>query len=175
MKLFYFYIGGDMDGALVELHDARFVIAKDLPSCFPALKKSWWGKPASLHLDCWGELTSADGHNIHVRDVPPPEGADRLFFVNLGGYTQNEFTELHKNVLVAAPNESKAKVKALKTILDWDGHHKDYQFEIEKIFNVDDITDGKFYIHLDPSPNPVPFSFNYGYKPIGKPDYVFKE
>lgn len=176
MKLFYFYIGGDAPGSLVELHDVRFVIAPDLQSCFPQLKKNWWGIPESLHLDCWGELTSADGHNIHLRATPPAADADKLYFLNLGGYTADEFSELHKNILIVAPRESKARAQALKTILHWDAHHKDAEFEVEKIFSVDNAMQGSgLYIHLEKTDNPKPFTFSYGYKPIGKPDYVFKE
>ena len=37
---------------------------------------------------------------------------NKLFFVNLGGYDPDEFTELHKNVLLVAPDAKTAKAKA---------------------------------------------------------------
>ena len=168
MKLFVFFIGGDIEGSLIELHDARFVAAETMEDTYPAIKKSWWGRPESLHLDCWGELTSADGHNVVLKSEPP-EGENRLWFVNLGGYDPAEFIELHKNVFVVAPNESKAKVRALKYILDWKSHHKDQQYEMEKMSDIGDILKKQgLYIHLEPTDTPVPFTFTTGYKPIGK-------
>ncbi|HYD18179.1 MAG TPA: DUF1543 domain-containing protein [Patescibacteria group bacterium] len=168
MKLFVFYIGGDTETSLLELHDIRFAAGETMEETYPALKKSWWGRPESLHLDCWGELTSADGHNITLRDTPA-SGPDRLWFVNLGGYEKGEFSELHKNVFVVAPTESKARVRALKQVQRWKGAHKDNQFEIEKLFNVEDALRGQgLFIHLEPSDDPASFVFETGYKPIGK-------
>jgi hypothetical protein len=168
MKIFMIYIGGATETSLIELHDIRFVVAKTLKDTEEALKASWWGTPGSLHMDCWGALESADGHNLHLKPEPYT-GEDKLFFVNLGGYDPGEFTELHKNVLVTAPTASKAKVKALKTILDWKSHHKDYLFEVENIFCVNEAAAAKgLYLHLEKTDNPVPFTFNYGYKPLAK-------
>ena len=70
-----------------------------------------------------------DGHDIHLKNEPS-DSENKLYFVNLGGYDRNEFTELHKNIFVVAPTASKAKVRALKQILDWESHHKDYQIRI---------------------------------------------
>ena len=169
MKLFVIYIGGDTATSLVELHDMRFVVAETIEDTYPALKASWWGRPESLHIDNWGELTSADGHDIYLKPEPVPEGQDQLWFVNLGGYDPAEFTELHKNVFVVAPNASKAKVRALKMILDWDAHHRDYQFEVEKSFCVADAARVMgLHIHLVKTDTPSPFVFTAKYLPIGK-------
>lgn len=168
MKLFAFYIGGDTVGSLIELHDVRFAVVDKVEDAYPELKRSWWGTPESLHLDCWGELCSADGYNITLKPEPPA-GDEKLWFVNLGGYDPNEFTELHKNIFIVAPTESKAKVKALRTILDWKGHHKDDIYEVEKIFSIDHLAREKsLYVHFEKVDEPKPFVFKYGYLPIGK-------
>src|SRR3954462_7690207 len=96
-RIFAIYIGGATEKSLIELHDMRFVIADRIEDTYPALKAAWWGKPESLHIDCWGALDSADGHNITLKPEPS-SGAERLYFVNLGGYDPGDFTELHKNV-----------------------------------------------------------------------------
>ena len=153
---------------MIELHDVRFAVAEKMEDTYEELRKSWWGKPESLHLDCWGVLRSADGYNIHLKPEKP-EGDERLWFVNLGGYDPDEFSELHKNVFVVAPTESKAKVKALKTILDWKGHHKDEIYEVEKIYSVERAAREKsLYLHFEKTDTPLPFEFKCGYKPIGK-------
>lgn len=169
MKLYAIYIGGSTETSLIELHDMRFVIAKSIKDTYDELKRDWWGTPESLHIDCWGELCSADGHNITLRDTPQEGFEQKLFFVNLGGYDPAEFTELHKNVFVIAPTESKAKVKALKMILDWQSHHKDYMYDVEKMVNISALAAEKsLHIHLEPSENPKPFTFSCKYHPIGK-------
>jgi hypothetical protein len=171
MKLFVFYIGGDAPGSNIELHDLRIIAAPSMMDCIPEIKKQWWGIPGSLHLDCWGELHHADGFDIHLRPEPF-NGPEKLWFLNLGGYLPHAFSELHKNVFVVAEREVQARAKALKQILDWDGHHKDYQYEVEKVIAVgDSIRPMGLHLHLTPNPNPPPFVFGTGYKPIGKPDY----
>ena len=144
----------------------RFIIAEKIEDTFEDIKSSWWGDPKTLHIDCWGELKSADGYNITLRKEPP-KSEDKLYFVNLGGYSETEFTELHKNVLVVAPRESKAKVRALKQILDWKSHHKDYQFEVEHLFSISKVAAEKnLYIHLEKTDNPEPFEFTAKFMPL---------
>ncbi|MBU6475016.1 MAG: DUF1543 domain-containing protein [Alphaproteobacteria bacterium] len=167
-KIFAIYIGGSAEKSLIELHDVRFVIADTIEETYPRLRESWWGRPESLHIDCWGALNGADGHNIALK-TEPPENQLRLYFVNLGGYDPEDFTELHKNVFVVAENESKAKVRALKKILDWKSHHKDYLHDVENVFSLEEIAREKsLYIHLEETADPPPFAFKYGYHPIGK-------
>jgi len=135
-----------------------------MEDAYDAIRKSWWGTPQSLHLDCWGELTSADGHNITLKNEPA-SGEDKLWFVNLGGYDPDDFNELHKNIFVVAPTESKAKVRALKTILHWKAHHKDNQFDVEKIINVGALDLQGWHIHLEKSDKLIPFVFKFGFNP----------
>ena len=168
MKLFALYIGGKTANSLIEVHDVRFTIGKRLQDTYPEIRKSWWGTPQSLHLDCWGELTSADGYNITL-SPEPCKSDEKLWFVNLGGYEPGDFNEQHKNIFVVAPTESQAQVRALKTITHWQGRHRDTIFEVEHILCLDEIAAEKgLSIHLEKTDNLVPFEFKYGYKPIGK-------
>ncbi len=173
MKLFAFYIGGDAPNSNIELHDFRVIAATSFDECLPQIKQQWWGIPDSLHLDCWGELVHADGYDI-VLKAEPYTGEEKLWFINLGGYMKNEFSELHKNVFIVAKREVQARAKALKEILDWDGHHKDCQFEVEKILNLDAVLPQGLHLHLTPNPNGAEFAFACGYKPIGKANYVMQ-
>lgn len=169
MNLYAIYIGGSTKTSLIELHDIRFVIADTIEDTYDELRRDWWGTPESLHIDCWGVLTSADGHNIILKDHPQESCDEKLYFVNLGGYDPQEFAELHKNVFVVAPTESKAKVKALKTILDWQSHHEDYTYDVEQTVNISALAAEKsLYIHLEPAENPAPFTFSCKYRPLGK-------
>ncbi|MDC0349334.1 DUF1543 domain-containing protein [Alphaproteobacteria bacterium] len=163
MKLFAFYIGGTH-----ELHDVRFVIASTLEETYESLRQSWWGTPKSLHIDAWGILESIEGYNIQIRDAPAPEGNDQLFFVNLGGYTQKEFTELHKNVFVSATTPVKARAKALKMIQSWESPHKDYEYDIEEVVQVESTINSNLHIHLIPTDHFKDFHFFCKRIPIGE-------
>ncbi|NYF32587.1 DUF1543 domain-containing protein [Sphingopyxis sp. JAI108] len=56
MKLCTNYIGGEMAGANIELHDMRFVAAPTIADTYDALRRQWWGTPGILHIDCWAEI-----------------------------------------------------------------------------------------------------------------------
>ena len=110
MKLFAVYIGGDIKGANIELHDMRFVLADSIESSYDEVRRQWWGTPSSLHIDCWCELSRADGYRILLKPEPSTD-TKKLYYVNVGGYDGKEFAELHKNIFVVEETESKAKVK----------------------------------------------------------------
>jgi hypothetical protein len=167
MKLFIIYIGGAHEKSLIELHDMRFIIAEKIEDTYDALRNSWWGTPKSLHLDAWGVLEHADGYDIEIKNEPSSDNRNKLYFVNLGGYDSNEFTELHKNVFIVAKSELAAKEKAKNQIVDWQSPHRDYQFDIDKIIEVEDFSGGNYYIHLTKTENNKPFQFICKYEPIG--------
>jgi hypothetical protein len=144
-------------------------MAETLEDTYETLKSSWWGIPESLHLDAWGILRWADGYEVHVKNTPPINKLCKLYFINLGGYDKQQFTELHKNIFIVAENDSNAKMKAVKKILNWESPHKDYQFEIEKIISIDELMEKQsLFLHLIPNPQEIPFEFTCKYLPIGK-------
>src|ERR1700761_1035641 len=118
MKLFAIYIGGEIKGANIELHDMRFVVAPSIADTYPELKRQWWGIPKSLHIDCWVELSSVDGYDGELRPQPF-NGPEKLFYINLGGYETGEFLEKHKNVFIVASSMSEAKRRAIKEAKSW--------------------------------------------------------
>jgi hypothetical protein len=167
MKLFMFYIGGNCGNSNVELHDVRFSIGETAEDCHHDLREQWWGDAESLHLDCWGAVEQADGFDITLTKDAPPESPDKLFFVNLGGYDPAEFSELHRNVLLVAPNVRAAKAKALTQIQSWSLPHKDRLFEVEKTIDVTAQLEAYGYsLSLKPATAKKPFSFVCDYLPI---------
>jgi hypothetical protein len=168
MKLFAVYVGGEVKGANIELHDMRFVVAGDIGQTYPELRRQWWGTPQSLHIDCWAELNHADGYHIRLRPEPYL-GEEKLFYVNLGGYDTNEFSELHKNMFVVAPSESKAKIRALKTVRHWHAFHQDDIYQAEQAFSLnEEVRVHDLYIHLEKAEHEEPLTFTCHYTPIGK-------
>lgn len=169
MKLFMFAIGGDFKNSNVELHDVRFAVGRSEPDCYPALHRQWWGDKESLHLDAWGQLAQADGHDITLSPEPAPPGSPALFFVNLGGYDGVEFGELHRNLLLAAPDAKDAVARALSLVQGWNEPHKDGVFEVDKALNVSaDLLSQGLHVHLRPAGEEKPFRFECGYIPIGR-------
>lgn len=168
-QLFVIYIGGDHKQSLIELHDMRFAVGNSIEDTYQRLRESWWGTPESLHLDAWGILNYADGYDIHISDKPAANHGKKLFFVNLGGYDQRQFTELHKNVFVVAEDEYQAKQKAVKEVSEWESPHRDYLHKIENIVNINELLNSNnYHIHLTNSNDVKPFEFICRYTPIGK-------
>jgi len=167
MKLFMFYVGGDCGNSNVELHDVRFSIGSAPEDCYEDLRRQWWGTPSSLHLDCWGPVEQADGFDVALTTAPPGDTASKLFFVNLGGYSPLDFAELHKNVLIVAPDAGSAKQKAMAQINGWSLPHKDRLFEVEKAIDLTALM-GRYgrFISLTPATIQKPFVFQCDYLPI---------
>ncbi len=172
MKLFAVYVGGDIKGANIELHDMRFVVAETIEDTYEELQKQWWGSPESLHIDCWSELIQADGYRITLKPEPY-NGSEKLYYVNLGGYDGKDFAEIHKNAFVIAVTESKAKVRALKSVRHWDAFHKDEMYQAEQAFSLNDqAEEHKLHIHLEKIEDENPAPFICYYKQIGKSIHI---
>lgn len=151
MKLFAIYIGGEHPGANIEVHDMRFVVAPTIEATYETLLAQWWGRPGSLHVDCWSEISNADGYEISLRPEPY-EGPEKLYYVNLGGYDGVAFAEQHRNVFVVADSLPAAKARAIRRAADWTDAHRDEMYEAEQAFALDGAAQAqRLYIHLTPS------------------------
>ncbi|MDO9369467.1 MAG: DUF1543 domain-containing protein [Sphingopyxis sp.] len=166
MKLFAIYIGGELEGANIELHDMRFVVAPSITDTYEELRRQWWGIPKSLHIDCWAEIDHADGYDVSLR-AEPFAGPERLYYVNLGGYVADEFLEKHKNVFVVADSLAKAKARALQSVADWREPHRDEMYEAEQAFAIGEAcVQQHLHIHLTPGPVSKNLAFTCDYTPI---------
>jgi hypothetical protein len=167
MKLFMFYVGGNFRNSNTELHDVRFSVGETVPDCYQDLRAQWWGDPKSLHLDCWGEVAQADGHDVVLVEEQPAAVENRLFFVNLGGYRPDQFAELHRNVLVVAPSEIAAKARALQMVDGWSTPHKDRLFDVEKMLDIGAAVErAGCFVRLRKAAAERQFTFECGYLPI---------
>ncbi len=167
MKLFMFYVGGNCGNSNVELHDVRFSIGDTPEACHADLRRQWWGDPESLHLDCWGEIEQADGFDIALTTDAPDDNAGRLFFINLGGYDPAEFSELHRNILLVAPDADTAKARAKAQVRHWSMPHKDNLFEVDKAVDIGALLRHHGYsLRLTRASGEKPFKFVCQYLPI---------
>lgn len=166
MKLFAIYIGGEHPRANIEVHDMRFVVAPTIEDTHDELRRLWWGRPASLHIDCWSEVTHADGYEVTL-SPEPFEGEESLFYVNLGGYDAADFTERHRNVFVVADTVARAKARALKRAKGWDALHRDDLYEAEQAFALTGAAAAeRLHIHLTRGGPVGDSSFTCEYTPI---------
>lgn len=166
MKLFAIYVGGEHPRANIEVHDVRFIAATDIAATYSKLRQDWWGKPGSLHIDCWSELTVADGFAIALRP-DPFEGPEKLYFVNLGGYDGRAFAEQHLNVFVVARDLAEAKKRAMARKPVWRDAHRDDIYEAEAAFCLDDAAaQERLYIHLTPNALTDDPAFTCRYMPL---------
>ncbi len=165
MKLFAIYIGGEHPSANIEIHDVRFIVAETIRDTHDRLRAEWWGTPGTLHIDCWAEVTHANGYNVNLR--PEPSNArEKLYFVNLGGYDAGEFAEQHKNLFIVAASVTEAKARAIQTIADWKEAHRDDMYEAEHAFALDTMIGDRLHIHLTPTATAQPPRFNCRYTPL---------
>jgi hypothetical protein len=159
MKFFAFYVGGDAPGSNIELHDVRFAVGEKMEDCYGSLRAQWWGTPESLHIDCWMDLTHADGYEVSLRPEPFA-GPEQLFFLNLGGYDKEEFGELHRNVFIVETDKKVATKKSILAIKPWKMPHRDAVYEVEKIVELSELAASQgLHVHLTSTPDhpPVPF------------------
>jgi hypothetical protein len=171
VKLFMFYVGGSCRSSNVELHDIRFSVGETVEACYEDLKRQWWGDPESLHLDCWGPVDQVDSFDVEITADTIEGDDERLFFANMGGYDPRQFTELHRNILLVAPDAQAAKQRVLSLVQGWTQPHKDNLFEVENLLDLSKMaTDRGYHLKLTKAVAEKSFAFSCGYRPIGDPN-----
>lgn len=163
MKLFAIFIGGEHPQAHVEVHDIRFVVAERIEDTHDSLRAQWWGTPGTLHIDCWAQIDHADGFDVTIASTKQRR-AERLFYVNLGGYDPSQFGEQHRNVFVVAPSVKEAKARALEQGQGWRDLHRDDLYEAEQVVSMDEATGA--YIWLNRAAETRPLAFICKYVPL---------
>lgn len=115
-KLFMIMLGCTPNGRFTEQHDVFFGIATSLKELVPAMNNFWPEAKGKLHIDVWREVTTVDNHQIEI--VPKESVKEKnmnLYFINLGGYKQNEFDEFHYKMLAVSNDLAQATKKAKQT------------------------------------------------------------
>ena len=122
-------------------------------------------KRDAVHIDAWTRVDYVDGYKVAIVPKESAGGNNglRLFFINLGGYKEGEFEELHKKFFVVAANVSEAmkKAKAHAFMKEYaadnigkggtphlDDQHK-IDFEADDIICVSDQLDSGYVLHLE--------------------------
>ena len=161
-KLFAVYLGGRADRCNIELHDVVFVVGTSIEETYPLLAKKWFGNLQGFHIDSYVELQNIDGYQIELSQSPPKNDfLKKLYFINLGAYKSEEFTEYHQSEFYVADSAPDAIRRAkselcqgLQTI------HKDDVVVLDRVnnpvdFDVDDVLElrevDSYYISLSPT------------------------
>ena len=117
LKLYMVMLGCKPEGRFTEQHDIFFGISKSLKDLIPQMKAFWPEAKGKIHIDAWREVTVVEDYSIEI--VPnkstSKSALESLFFINLGGYKENEFEEYHYKILSVGDSLSEVTQKAKKT------------------------------------------------------------
>lgn len=163
LKLYMVMLGCTPEGRYTEQHDIFFGIGNSLKELIPQMDAFWPEAKGKFHIDAWREVTTVDNFSISIGTKKTIENSRKLFFINLGGYKENEFEEYHyKTLTVAESLGLAAKVAKATTFykhFSFEGatsHIDDkYGIDVDEIYNVDDILapifKEKYSIQITPS------------------------
>ena len=118
MKLYLLLLGAEAPGRVVEQHDYFFGVADNLKDLVPEVRTFWPEAGNTLHIDGWREVSKVDNFSVQVGpqtdDAPP--STNKLFFLNLGGYTEGKLEEQHYIVLTVQDSRALAVQSAKKSV-----------------------------------------------------------
>jgi hypothetical protein len=153
MKLYMVMLGCTPAGRHTEQHDIFFGIGSSLKEITPKMKDFWPEAKGRIHIDAWREVTVVDNYSIEIisKKATISDATDNLFFINLGGYKENEFEEYHYKILAIAESMDLASKKAEASTFykhcGFEGapsHIDDeYGVDVDNIYNVTDILDSQ--------------------------------
>jgi hypothetical protein len=147
-KLFMLLIGCTPPERHIEQHDVFFGIGESTRDLVHQMTSFWPGENR-LHVDAWRTITRVGGYDIEI--VPRESGQDstpvKLFFINLGGYKQNEFEEFHYKMVIAAAGKAEAISIAKQTAFfrhtgfEGANSHVDdkYGVDVDDVYEIMDI------------------------------------
>lgn len=180
-KLYMIMLGCRPKGRYTEQHDIFFGIGKSLKELIPEMKAFWPEAKGQIHIDAWREVTAVDQFKIEVvAKGTVTESKSQLFFINLGGYKENEFEEYHYKVLAVGESLSEATKKAKATTFykhyGFKGatSHIDDKFgiDIDDLYNVKEILSlnliEQFELQITPMESIAEDELHIGYLKIDK-------
>lgn len=148
MKLFMIMLGCRPQGRFTEQHDIFFGIGSSLFELIPQMNDFWPEAKGQIHIDAWREVTFVDEYQIEiVTKSEMREAQPGLFFINLGGYKENDFEEYHYKVLTIADTLAQAEKKSMRSAFykhfgfkGAESHiDEKYGVDVDDLYNVEDI------------------------------------
>jgi len=147
LKLYMVMLGCTPKGRYTEQHDIFFGIGSSLKELVPQMKAFWPEAKGKIHIDAWREVTTVDNYSVEIISKKPSMATEKLYFINLGGYKENEFEEYHYKTLAVAESLGLASKVAKATTFykhfsfaGATSHIDDkYGIDVDDIHNVADI------------------------------------
>ncbi len=150
-KLFMLLLGCKPKGRNTEQHDIFFSSGESLKDLVPEMLAFWPGA-GTIHIDAWRTVTEVDGHSISlvpkgIDEKSPLQPLLKLFFINLGGYKENEFEEYHYKMLVVGKDKGEAVKQAKESAFykhtgfaGATSHIDDkYGIDVDDLYEIEDI------------------------------------
>ena len=135
-----------------------------------------------VHIDAWTQVKYVDGYRVTIREGSAPQTEDslKLFFINLGGYRENEFEEHHRKLFMVAPKISEVfeRIMALDFMKEYSpdalgvagGAHLDDQHRItmgaDDLVSVSEAIGEGYTLVLEPVDSHPADALNIGYTHI---------
>lgn len=149
-KLYMLLLGCKPDGRYTEQHDVFFTIGKRLSELTDEIKKAWPEAKGKVHVDAWREITRVEGYQLEIlrrNENEEPGNSHKLFFINLGGYKQNEFEEFHYKMVAVAQEKGEAIKQSKKTAFykhtgfkNAPSHIDDkYGIDVDDVYGIEEI------------------------------------
>ena len=153
-KLFMLLLGCKPPGRYTEQHDIFFGKGNSLKDMVADIS-AFWPEAPKIHIDAWREVTQVDGYTITLvlkENVTAEKRKVQLFFLNLGGYKENEFEEYHYKMLVVAADKGDAIKQAKESAFykhtnckGADSHIDDkYGVDVDDIYEIEEILPPSF-------------------------------
>jgi hypothetical protein len=151
LKLFMLLLGCKPPGRHTEQHDVFFGIAASLHELVPQIQ-AFWPEPDKIHIDAWREVNVVE--DFEVRIIPRETGgnalaepANKLFFINLGGYQEYKFEEQHYILLTVKRDRASAFKEAKETLFFKHNHFEEanshiddkYGIDVDDLYQIEDI------------------------------------
>jgi uncharacterized protein DUF1543 len=183
LKLFMVMLGCKPPGRFTEQHDIFFGISSSLKELVPQMNDFWKEAQGAIHIDAWREITHVDDYAVTIidkNDTASSTQKEKLFFINLGGYKENEFEEFHYKIITVAAGKGDAIRSAKQTTFykhvgfkGAESHIDDkYGIDVDDIYQIEDILPAhikaKYAISLSVAKNNPHDELHIGYVKIDK-------
>jgi hypothetical protein len=181
MYLYQVLIGCTPKGRHTEQHDVYFGIANCIANIIDQLKQFWPEAADNMHIDGFKRITCLDGFAIQVVEkTSMQDKPQQLFFINLGGYKQNELEEYHYKMVVVATDKA-AAIKVAKQTAFYkhtgfkgaESHIDDkYGIDVDDVHAIQDILPAhlqqQYQIVITPTENTTEDTLHLGYYQLRK-------
>lgn len=180
LKLFMVMLGCKPKGRYTEQHDIFFGIGESLKELLPQMHDFWPEANGHFHIDAWRTVSNVNGYSIQITERQQEPTPFQLFFINLGGYKENEFEEYHYKTLAVTQTKAEAIKKSKETAFykhcGFKGatSHIDDQYgvDVDDIYNIEEILPSsvkeKYQLQYQKSTKPLEDELHIGYLKIDK-------